>query len=225
MQGMEATTIQYACRHTPTPQGAPVWPTAAHADVPPRQSMNLPDPPMTLGNAPVSSFRDRWYVTQVRAGTEKCAATEIGKRSVAYFLPLECVDRRDLDGRRRTVWRPRFEGYLFFNGGDGDRYRVLDTGYPVGTKIINVLSCALQGQLRAELAALHVMLQSGTVLSHRMGVGDPVRIKSNYPIASLRGIEGYVESDGSGRTHFSIRVSLLQAGTSIEISPDYVEPA
>ena len=174
---------------------------------------------MTLGGAPFNSFCGRWYVTQVRCGTEKATARELSAREVAYFLPLLLHRTRDRDGRRRITASAALPGYIAFCGGDGDRYRVLETGRVVNRNVISILSCALQAQLRNELSALYDALHRNPMAASKLEAWMPARIVRG----PYQGMEGIIEPGGRA-ARVILRVTTLGQSVPIEIDPEDVEP-
>ena len=74
----------------------------------------------------VACMEGRWWVAHTRSRFEKAFAWDLAARGIAYFLPM--VQRVRLSGgRRRRVFLPLFPSYVFFCGGDKDRYSAMAT--------------------------------------------------------------------------------------------------
>ena len=165
------------------------------------------------------SFSDsstNWWVAHTKSRFEKSFAWDLKRLDIPYFLPM--VQRVTIAaGKKRTSLMPLFPGYVFFSGGEMQRYTALTTG-----RICATIKATDQGQLLTELDYISRALASDlTIDSYAFAaVGKRVRITKG----ALRGIEGIV-LDNHNPTRMVMQVSMLGQGASLEISADLLEAA
>jgi hypothetical protein len=155
-------------------------------------------------------------VGHTKARCEKAFAFDLLARGVPYFLPMvETV--RVSGGRKRRGMVPLFGGYVFFCGGDDERYAALATD-----RLCQVIEVADQGRLVRELSSLDKALAGRAPLDLYpfAAVGQRCRVVAG----PFRGLEGIVvRRDGASRLVLEVRV--LGQGASMEIDAALLEPA
>lgn len=196
-----------------------LWRNAANTS-PKTEKLNRNEapPPMTLGDAAIDYFTERWYVAQVRGGTEKDFAWKLSDRQLPYFLPYETLKVIHGFSRRRIIHRPLFSGYVFINGGSNECYCAREQGAYNVMQDAQVLSAAMQAQLRRELNDLHRCLKINPVMSKPLGVGVEVEI-ARGPLIGLR---GRVVNHAKG-TQLILKVTMLGREVPVEIPQEFVD--
>jgi hypothetical protein len=157
-----------------------------------------------------------WWVAHTKPRWEKALATDFAARKIPYFLPL--LDKVSFSGgRKRHGLIPLFPSYLFFCGGEFERYTALTTG-----RLVNVIEVKDQARLVRELDATHRVLANGLRLELYPWavVGSRVRVTAG----PLQGIEGVVVSR-DGRHRLVLEVNILGQGAALDIAPELLEPA
>lgn len=174
-------------------------------------------PSMTLGGAPVDSFLGRWFVANVKWREEKAFADAMVALDVPYFLPLKrCKDRW-----RNVVWLALFPSYVFFCGGDTERFKVIDCGLCISKDPVkSVLSCVRQGQLRDDLGRIYQQQLAKPDMIDTYKPGAPVRVK----LGPWEGREGFIELD-TGKPFIIFRSEIFgQSSVAFEVDRNDVEP-
>lgn len=176
----------------------------------------LSDNPPIL-SPPVESLTEltgRWWVAHTKARAEKAFAGELACRHVAYFLPM--VERvRIYGGKKQRVMLPLFASYVFFCGGDEDRYTAMTTN-----RLCQTIEVIDQETLITELAAIEKALTGQAELDPYpfVTLGRRCRITAG----ALKGVEGAV-IEHNKRTRVVLQVSILGQGASLEIDADLLE--
>ncbi|HOB73959.1 MAG TPA: transcription termination/antitermination NusG family protein [Phycisphaerae bacterium] len=158
----------------------------------------------------------KWYVAHTRSRNEKALATELTRLGVFNYLPLTRRTTRSRTTRRIShSLVPVFPGYLFFNGGEDERYQALRTN-----RIARVLDVPDQDQLVAELTRIHFLLTHTDVfeVANRLAIGQWGRIISG----PLKGLEGVV-TRYSGRLRLWMNVTILGQSVHTQVDADNVE--
>ncbi len=100
-----------------------------------------------------------WWVAHTKARAEKAFAWDLVAAGISYFLPL--VRHTSFSGgRKRLGMLPLFPSYVFFSGGEMERYRALTTH-----RLCQVIAVTDQAQLIAELASLERALDEGAAMT------------------------------------------------------------
>src|ERR1700760_2536334 len=74
----------------------------------------------------IADFEGTWWVGHTKARCEKAFAWDMRRRGIAYFLPMgKRVSY--CNGRKMQSVIPLFPSYVFFCGGDAERYTALTT--------------------------------------------------------------------------------------------------
>jgi transcription antitermination factor NusG len=179
--------------------------------------LKLEDNPPILPPATPSlqAITGHWWIAHTKARFEKAFAFDLLRRGTGYFLPL--IQRVKISGgKKRRVMLPLFPSYVFFCGGEEDRYAALATN-----RICRVIDPIDQAGLLSELGALETALASKAVLDPYpfAAVGRRCRVRSG----PFEGIEGVViERDGP--TRLVLQVKMLGQGAAMEIDADLLEP-
>lgn len=164
----------------------------------------------------VEQMPGRWWVAHTKARFEKVFAWDLFSRGIGYFLPM--IERvRVSGGRKRRVLMPLFTSYVFFCGGERDRYQAMTTG-----RLCRTIDAPNQGGFVAEIAAVEKALRGHGVLDPYpfAAVGERCRVACG-PFAGLEGIVVH-----RGKTaRLVLEVSILSQGACLEIDTDLVEPA
>jgi len=163
----------------------------------------------------LTELTGRWWVAHTKARAEKAFAGELACRNVAYFLPM--VERvRIYGGKKQRVMLPLFASYVFFCGGDEDRYTAMTTN-----RLCQTIEVIDQGTLIAELAAIEKALTGQAELDPYpfTTVGQRCRITAG----ALKGIEGVIIKQAK-RARVVLEVSILGQGALMEIDVDLLEP-
>lgn len=158
----------------------------------------------------------QWYVAHTRSRNEKALATELTRLGIFNYLPLTARTTRSARTRRMShSLVPVFPGYLFFNGGEDERYLALRTN-----RIAKVLDVRNQEQLVAELRRIDFLLtQTDTFeVANRLAVGEWGRIIGG----PLRGLEGIV-THYAGRLRLWMNVTILGQSVHTQVDADNVE--
>jgi transcriptional antiterminator RfaH len=157
----------------------------------------------------------RWWVLHTRPRAEKALARNLFRRHISFFLPLYQRPLRT-DGRTRIVHLPLFPGYCFLFGDEAARVTALTTNL-----VVRCLPVNDQGQLHADLSAVHQLVTTGEPLTPlaRMRPGTRVEIIAG-PLAGLRG--KFIRQ--GKRTTFCVEVQLLQRGVAVEVETWMIQP-
>lgn len=158
----------------------------------------------------------KWFVAHTRSRNEKALATELTRLGVLNYLPLTRRTTRSPVTRRVShSLVPVFPGYLFFHGGDEERYQALRTN-----RIAKVLDVLDQDQLVAELTRIHFLLSHTDVfeVANRLAVGEWGRIVGG----PLKGLEGVV-TQYAGRFRLWMNVTILGQSVHTQVDADNVE--
>jgi transcription antitermination factor NusG len=157
-----------------------------------------------------------WRVAHTKARNEKALAFDLAARGIAYFLPL--LERVVVSGgRKRRVLHPLFPSYVFFSGGEQERYAAMTTN-----RICRAIETPEQGRLVSELSSLSKALSSKAILHlyPHVAVGQPCRITGG----PFEGFEGVVVSARAETAKLVLQVSMLGQGAAMEIDVSLVEP-
>lgn len=157
-----------------------------------------------------------WWVAHTRARNEKALAVELGRMGIVNYLPLHRrMTRSPRSGRASWSSVPVFSGYLFFNGTEHQRWRVLRTN-----RVAQTLQVYEQDVLVSQLRHIHQVLVTETAFEHLFGVqvGQWVRVTGG----PLAGVEGCVVSK-LGRTRLAINVLTLGQSVLVEVDGNLLE--
>ncbi|NLF32417.1 MAG: antitermination protein NusG [Planctomycetes bacterium] len=157
-----------------------------------------------------------WWVAHTKARAEKAFAWDLLRQGIDYFLPMvDCV--RVSGGRKRRLLVPLFPSYVFFCGGEEDRYHALATN-----RLCQTLEAPDRERLVGELVQLQRALASRAQLDPYpfAAVGARCRVKAG----PLRGLDGIViRRDKTAR--LVLQVSMLGQGAAVEVDASLLEPA
>ena len=174
------------------------------------------NPPITYPpGVSVGEISGTWWVAHTKARNEKALAHNLRSWEIPYFLPL--VEKvHIIRGRRLRSLLPLFSGYLFFVGGDAERYKVMTTNRVA--KVINVVD---QARLVRELTQLERALAGKAQLDPYPFVREGRRCR--VAAGPLRGLEGIVERR-RGLTRLILTVEALGQAVSLETDAALLEP-
>ena len=157
----------------------------------------------------------RWWVLHTRPRAEKTLARRLLRQGMPFFLPL--YERRwRSHARVLESHKPLFPGYLFLQGTDEDRGRVLQTKL-----VARALRVDDQRQLEADLMRVHQLVMAGVALApeDRLQPGRWVEITSG----PLTGLTGKFLRRGRHRKVF-VEVEFLQRGVSVQLESWSIRP-
>lgn len=175
------------------------------------------------GASPAEAIPDdlpgHWWVAHTRPRQEKALARDFQSLGVFHYLPLcRRATRSRNTGRISRSLVPMFPGYVFFNGTDQQRHRVLRTN-----RIANTLEVVYQRQFIAELRQIQKALNANAGFERHglVKVGDWARVVAG----PLTGVEGIVCKHLKHLSGFrlALNVRILSQSVSVEVSPDRVE--
>jgi len=163
----------------------------------------------------VAELTGDWWVGHTKARNEKAFAWDLHSYGVGYFLPM--VEKTTITGgRKRRNLFPLFSSYVFFCGSPEDRYKALTTN-----RLCQTIPVSDRAKFVSELVSIERAIASKLTLDLYpfAAVGKRCRVTAG----PLEGIEGTViQRDGA--TRLFLQVSILGQGSSLEISPDLLEP-
>jgi hypothetical protein len=174
------------------------------------------NPPMRPASVQsVADLSGTWWVGHTKARNEKAFAWDLHAHHVGYFLPM--VEKTTFSGgRKRRKLVPLFNSYVFFCGSAVDRHTALTTN-----RLCQTIAVPDRGRFVDELVNIERAIASKLTLDLHpfAAVGKRCRVTAG----PLEGIEGTViQRDGA--TRLFLQVSILGQGSSLEISPDLLEP-
>jgi transcription antitermination factor NusG len=157
-----------------------------------------------------------WWVAHTKARAEKSLAWDFLALSIPYFLPM-AQKTAMWGGRKRKVFVPIFPSYVFFAGGERERYQAMTTN-----RVCQVIPVLQRDRFVDELEVIRKAMACRDQLDLYpfVAVGQRCRVVKG----PLRGIEGIVVHKGNA-LHIVLQVSMLGQGASLEITADLVEPA
>ena len=161
-------------------------------------------------------LKGQWWVGHTKARFEKAFGWDLLHLKIPYFLPL--IERVKISrGRKYKVRAPLFTSYVFFCGGELDRYAALKTD-----RLCQVIPIVDQDKLKNELLALEKALAGNIDIDPYpfAAVGKRCRVTAG----ALMGMEGIV-IERKDRARIVLSVSILGQGASVEIDNDLLEPA
>jgi len=175
------------------------------------------NPPVLYPRASVlAELPGRWWVAHTKSRFEKAFAHELMQREVSFFLPMR--ERVMISsGKKRRVLMPLFPSYVFFCGGEEQRYQALTTD-----RLCQVIEVMDQAALVKDLTQLSRALAARAELDLHpyAAVGQRCRITGGV----FEGIEGVViQRDHVARV--VLQVSILGQGAAMEIDADLLEAA
>ncbi len=178
--------------------------------------MSLGEEPLAPDVAIPDALDGRWWVAHTRARNEKALARDLDRLRIVHFLPLhQRATRSRRTGRCTLSTVPVFNGYLFFNATERQRYQALATN-----RMANVLYVPNQQQFVDQVRNIYQMLLSDTAVEHFNGVrvGQWVRVIAG----PLMGVEGCVVRR-LGRTRLAVNVDILGQAVLAEVDAAYLE--
>lgn len=163
----------------------------------------------------MDAFSGYWWVAHTKSRQEKALAAQLDSAGIGCFLPLVRSNRRH--GRRFVdVSLPLFPSYLFFSGGDSERYAVLATHRAAG-----VIAVVDQARFKDELRQVDRVVQSQEAVDLYPGLKRGRRCR--VVRGSLAGLEGVVLRYRN-RVRIYIGVEALGQSAELEIDPSLLEP-
>jgi len=172
-------------------------------------------PALSEGVESLADIAGDWFVAHTKSRAEKALAWDLASLAIPYFLPMS-EKTAIWGGRKRKVLLPIFTSYVFFAGGDRERYQAMTTN-----RVANVIPVHQRDKLVDELEGIRKALASRNQLDLYpfTAVGKRCRVAKGV----LQGIEGIViRKDDVLR--LVLQVSMLGQGASLEITADLLEP-
>jgi transcriptional antiterminator RfaH len=160
---------------------------------------------------------NHWWIAHTKSRMEKAFASDLLRRQVPYFLPMN--QRVTFSGgRKRHVMLPLFSSYVFIYGDDEARATALMTN-----RLCRLIRVVEQQALTRELAAIELGLASNLPIDPYpfAAVGKRCRVVSG-PMA---GTEGIVVQRNAKSSRLVLFVQMLGQGAAVEIDTDLLEPA
>lgn len=165
-------------------------------------------------DSPLDAVDGVWWVVHTRARHEKALAADLDRTGVGNFLPLVRVQRR-YGGRTTEADLPLFPGYLFFCGGEDERYATLATD-----RVARVIRVVDQDRLKAELGRIFRLVSSDVPVDLYPGIrrGRRCRVAGGC----LKGLEGVVLRR-RGRCCVHVSIDALGQSAEVEIDTSLLE--
>jgi transcription antitermination factor NusG len=152
----------------------------------------------------------RWYAVQTAARHEKAVRTQLARREVDTFLPLQVAVHK-WGERKVTVELPLFPGYVFAHIPYRERLTVLTANGVLRIVSFNGLPSPVADEEIQTLRSLSVL---PSVQPYRfLEAGRRVRISSG----ALEGLEGIVVKRKNS-IRFIVSVQAIQRSLSVEVS-------
>lgn len=173
---------------------------------------------IAMADTPEAHYlQPHWYAVYTRSRHEKTVATQLGDRSVDYFLPLYDTVRKWKNGRFH-VQLPLFPGYLFVHIPLRERLRVLQVPGVVSIVGFKGEPAPLP---RNDIEMIRDALTNGVQAGPHpyLRVGSRVRVKSG-PLEGMRGIL----SRKKGHPRVIVSVDLIMRSIAIDIDASEIEP-
>jgi transcription antitermination factor NusG len=178
--------------------------------------LKMADNPPVLpeGIEALTDLAGDWWVAHTKARAEKSLAWDFLALSIPYFLPMT-QKTAVWGGRKRKILVPIFPSYVFFAGGERQRYLTMTTN-----RVCRVMTVLQRDRFVDELEAIRKAMACPDQLSLYpfAAVGRRCRVAKG----PLQGIEGIViRIEDSLR--IVLEVSMLGQGASLEITADLLE--
>jgi transcription antitermination factor NusG len=157
-----------------------------------------------------------WYAAYTYSNHEKCVATQLGLRSIKYFLPLYDAVHRWKD-RRVKLQLPVFPGYVFVRLNLTERLNVVQIPGVARLVSFNGRPCALPD---SEIEAIQIcLLEKINCEPHAyLEAGRRVRIKAG----PLEGFEGIVIGR-KNRLRFIISLGLIHRSACVTVEAGNIQ--
>ncbi len=159
-----------------------------------------------------------WYAIQTWPQYEKKVATELHRKDIEIFLPLQCSKRKWSD-RLALIQAPLFPSYVFvrIDESSNARIRVLRTNGVTGFVGIRGRGVSIP---QSEIQSVRLLLGSGIAFQHhsRLTVGKRVRIRGG----SLDGVEGTLLEKKSDLS-LLVSVQIIQRSLALRVAGYSVE--
>jgi len=156
-----------------------------------------------------------WRVAHTKSRREKALAHYLARACIGYYLPM--FSRQQSDSKRvRYSLIPVFNGYLFFQADDNERYKAMRSNH-----IANIINVGDEKRLLKELSQIEKALTGSTKVYPYdfVSKGQWVRVKRG----PLKGVEGkIVRKENNYRLVLSVE-SIMQS-ICVSIESDQVEP-
>ncbi|MEM1211375.1 MAG: transcription termination/antitermination NusG family protein [Planctomycetota bacterium] len=162
----------------------------------------------------VADLDGAWWVAHTKSRHEKALAWDLHRQGIGYYLPM--LMRESISGgRKRRQLQPLFTSYVFFTGGELERYHALTTN-----RVANIIPVSERERFVLEIAAIECAIDSGQVLRlyQSVEVGDRCRV-TRGPMAGHEG--RVVRVDGIDRV--VLFIGILGRGAELEIHGDHLE--
>jgi transcription antitermination factor NusG len=161
-----------------------------------------------------------WLAVQTWPRYEKKVATELQRKKIEVFLPLEASERRWSD-RRQAVELPLFPSYLFARIPPtlASRVSVLRTG-----GVTNLVGARNVGTAipDGEIESVRMLLKRGIAFETHsyLDIGQRVRIREG----SLDGVEGILVGKNNDLS-LVVSIQIIQRSLSVRVAGYRVEAA
>ena len=156
-----------------------------------------------------------WRVAHTKSRREKALAHYLARAGIGYYLPM-FIRQQSSNKRVRSSLIPVFNGYLFFQADDSERYKALQSNH-----IAQIIDAGDEKRLISELSQIEKALSGSTKVYPYdfISKGQWVRVIKG----PLKGVEGrIVRKEGNYRLVLSVE-SIMQS-ISVSIEADQVEP-
>ncbi|MCK4887833.1 MAG: UpxY family transcription antiterminator [Planctomycetes bacterium] len=162
----------------------------------------------------IKNFSDQWFLVHTKSRNEKALAWDLVSKEINYFLPM-CWKTSHSKGRKFKSLLPLFTGYMFFNGNENQRVKVLRTN-----RVANIIEVRDQQQLIKELSEIEQALKAGADLKpdKYIKAGQLCQVTAG-PLIGLKGI-AQVTTSGA---RLMLNIDMLGQAASVEIDSDIIE--
>lgn len=155
-----------------------------------------------------SALKTSWYIVYTYPNLEKRIFTELQKKNVNAYLPMQKKIRNWSD-RKKEIRTPLFPNYIFINTTEKERHKFFDIN-----GVVNFISFGGKPAVMSDDEILNIKKFEETVFEVELSLiqGDDVMI-INGPFTGVRG-KLFVKK---GKERFGVRLSSINQSLSLEI--------
>ena len=174
-------------------------------------------PPAITPGFSFETITEKWFVAHVKHQEEKHFAWDMLALGIPHFLPMLPMIRQS-NGRRRTVDRVIFPGYVFIAGGDDVISAARDT-----RKMLDFLRVLNQHKLIREMSDIQKATESGELAEKfvPLSKGQKCRV-IHGPWKNYSAVAVIEEMTTKG--YAVLEMTVLGSPRSVEIPLDFLEP-